>query len=410
MNERRVFLEDAMPGDVLARPVAARTGLVLLEAGTVLTPDNLQGLRDHRILYVDIRDEEAEGEIAPAAEPPPLDWGALAPAAPVEPSRPADEIDAAIEAAVAKRPPIERPLRALEPVPYRPEEAGTGRQEAKALRARAVRVAAETFGEVARRGDPRVRAIKEFIRDLVRRGIENPHIFPSMAAIRAYDDAIVDQAVKSTVYAIMIGWALGFDREEIEALAECSFLHDVGMTRVPAAVWRKPGPLTLAETLEIQRHVVHGADILEGVPGVNPWAAIVAYQHHERHDGSGYPKERRGVGIFEYARIVGLADYYAARTAPRPHRERHHGYDVMTDVLGAADRLFDARVVRAFLSVAGLYPVGSRVRLSNGSAAVVLSANPAAPYLPVVRVVDAPSSDPLDLYVARHLVISGPAR
>lgn len=407
-KERRVYVDEAIPGDVLARAVTNRAGLVLLDAGTVLSMEMISGLRDHRVLTIDVLEEEPEPE-----EPPPPDWDKIIQAITEPPTRTEEAREEAVQAKVAARPPVARPERPAPALPFDPSAARPARAEARALRARAVKVAVEVYGEIARRGDPRVRAIKDFVADLVGRGLANPHIFPSMAAIGAYDDALVDQSVRSTVYAIMIGWAMGMDREELEVLAECAFLHDVGMTRVRPEVWRKRGPLSLGERLEIQRHTIHGADILERVVGISPWAEVVAYQHHERHDGSGYPKERRGAGIFEYARIVGLADVYAARTAPRPYRDAHHGYFVMSDLVGEYDRLFHPQVVRAFLSVMGLYPVGSRVVLSDGSTAQVVAANAAAPYRPVVRLVEtpdgAPPGDVVDLLQAPSLAITGPA-
>jgi HD-GYP domain-containing protein (c-di-GMP phosphodiesterase class II) len=410
MTERRVYLDEAMPGDVVARPVTNRAHLVLLDAGAVLTMEMIAGLKDHRVLTIDIRDDEPAPD-----EPPPPDWKALVGIEPAPaPSRTDERRDESVETKVAGRPRLARPAQPPPAVAFDPSAARPARREARALRARAVHVAVEAYGEIARRGDPRVRAIKDFVADLVRRGLENPHVFPSIVAVHAYDDALVDQAVRSTVYSVMIGWAMGMDRDELEAIAECAFLHDVGMTRVRPEVWRKRGSLALAERLEIQKHVIHGADILEEIVGISPWAEVVAYQHHERHDGTGYPKERRGVGIFEYARIVGLADYYAARTSPRPHRDRQHGYDVMRDVIAEIDHLFHPQVVRAFLSVMGLYPVGSRVVLSDGSTGQVVAANAAAPYRPVVRVVDLPDErgrpgEIIDLLRAPAVAITGPA-
>lgn len=368
--EKRISLDEVREGMILARPVISEDRSVLLEAEAVLTGFQIGRLRDWRIRSVAVQSRPGEGAMPPEA----IDAFV-------------GRLEASIEKRLSGRTPIEREARSPGASPFRRDEAAAGRRRAVPLRARALRVADDTFRSLRRRDDPDVVPIRGLIESLVDAGLENRHVFTSVVAVQAYDDHLLDHAVKSTVHAILIGYFLGFSTEELYELAECTLLHDVGMTRVPAAIWKKEGAIDQNEFLEIQKHVIYGADLLVDVPGLSRWADVVAYQHHERHDGSGYPKGRAGRLVFEYARIVGLADAYAGMTAPRPHRERMLGYEAMKSILDASDRLFDPKIVRAFLAVMALYPLGSLVALSTGEIAVVVAANPDHPYRPTVKVI-----------------------
>lgn len=146
------------------------------------------------------------------------------------------------------------------------------------------------------------------------------------------------------------------------------------MSRVHKHILLKSAPLTPSERAEIQKHPVHGVALLEKVRSVAPASAKIAlYQTHERSDGGGYPRKRSSQSIHEYAKVIAVADTYAALRSPRPWREAKLPYEAMeTVVRGAAERRLDLRAVRGLLQVAGLYPIGSWVQLNTGEIARVI--------------------------------------
>jgi HD-GYP domain-containing protein (c-di-GMP phosphodiesterase class II) len=139
----------------------------------------------------------------------------------------------------------------------------------------------------------------------------------------------------------------------------------------------------------------------------------IAYQVHERFNGSGYPRGRSGPQLHEYAKLVSVADVYAAMTANRPYRKAMPPYEAAKTILyeGAEDK-FDRTLVRALLDTVSLFPIGSQVYLSDGSAARVLRANPGLHTRPVVETIGSdgsPTGQVVDLAedAALHVVRAG---
>jgi HD-GYP domain-containing protein (c-di-GMP phosphodiesterase class II) len=135
----------------------------------------------------------------------------------------------------------------------------------------------------------------------------------------------------------------------------------------------------------VAQHPIHTLNYLEGISGISQHTLMIAYQSHERGDCSGYPRGRHRSLIHPFARLVAVADTFAAIVAHRPHRNARGAYEAMHILLkeGAHDR-FDREVLRALLDCLSLFPIGSYVRLSTGDVARVLRANPGLHTKPVV--------------------------
>lgn len=376
---RNIPLEQVQPGTVLGADLHAVNGNVLLQEGTVLTEKHICSLNNYMIDAVPVRPEVSETCVVP--ESPVIDWKKFAELKrDMTPVR-ARQLESALARKILDAPPKDRNLiNSLIDCAGNQSKVSAGIQDAELLRRQAIEVCRNTFVEIAEKREIDVKRLRRLSRLFIDKGLDNPFVFPVLLNLRNYDDHLIDHSVKTSIYSLMIGARLGMDGSELAELFECALLHDVGMIHVPEKVWKKKGPLEVHEQLEMQKHVIYGADMLHDVKNISPWADIVAYQHHERFDGSGYPKERKGRAICEFARIVGLADHYAACTAPRPFRERLHGYKVMTNVLSELNGKFDAKVVRAFLMAMGLYPVGNKVELSDGRKGLVVAAHPTLSY------------------------------
>lgn len=174
-------------------------------------------------------------------------------------------------------------------------------------------------------------------------------------------------------------------------------LHDVGKTQVPKRILDKPGPLTPEEYAMVKTHSAHGYGMLINFP----FASSIAYQHHERLDGSGYPRGLKGKEINEESQITAMADVFDALISHRQYRAGFPPHEAYEFLAATGNVHFDITLVRAFLSNVAAYPAGVMVELSDGSVALVLETPHGQPLLPRVRCL----FDPELRYIASPLEI-----
>jgi putative two-component system response regulator len=162
------------------------------------------------------------------------------------------------------------------------------------------------------------------------------------------DTGAHDQRVGSYVLAIAL--ELGVDRDRAELLRLVSPLHDIGKIAIPAALLQKPGPLTYRERRAVERHAAVGHDLLAGSGNeLLETAATIAWTHHERWDGTGYPRRLAGDEIPLEGRIVAVADVFDALTSDRAYRPRLSAGAARAHVADGTGKAFDPAVVDAFL-------------------------------------------------------------
>lgn len=217
----------------------------------------------------------------------------------------------------------------------------------------------------------------------------------SLATAVSDDRTLADHALKTTLLAMALGVEMGFDADNVRQLGAIGLVQDWGMIRVPRAVRESSEPLNEVDVNEIQKHPIYVLDLLAHVGGLPRSAGIVAYQVHERPDGSGYPRGRSGNKIHPFARVLHVADAFVAMTSPRPYRPALMPYGALECLLRQASlRRVDSDVVRALLQVQSLFPIGSYVQLSDGSTAQVLRRNGSKYMKPIVRVTHLPDGEP----------------
>ncbi len=178
-----------------------------------------------------------------------------------------------------------------------------------------------------------------------------------------------------------------YDRmdQRLSTLGLGLLLHDIGKMAVPADVLNKPGPLDPAEWQLMRTHPEAGVALL-GTSTLGPLVTAVIRDHHERMDGSGYPRGAVGDEIHPFARIAAVADVYDAITSARPYKAAASARVGVQVIAGGDGTAFDPEVVETFRRVVFPFPVGTEVELSDGRVGVVSSVDPEQPELPVVRV------------------------
>lgn len=201
--------------------------------------------------------------------------------------------------------------------------------------------------------------------------------------LRSISDYTFEHSVNVCVYALLIGNALGLAGEELRALGMGALLHDVGKI-LCADLIAKEGKLSEEDWVRVRQHPVDGFEMLRPHHDLHLYVAHVAYQHHERLDGSGYPRGLVGDKILPVARIVAASDVYDAMTTDRPHARGRPAHVAMDVLRQGAGTLFDERVVQAFSQRVAVYPAGTPVLLADGTVAVVAGQG-AIPGEPLVR-------------------------
>jgi HD-GYP domain-containing protein (c-di-GMP phosphodiesterase class II) len=223
------------------------------------------------------------------------------------------------------------------------------------------------------------------------------------------DGELYHHSVNVTLFALAVGMGMGMPRDQLIELGMGSLLHDVGKLRVPETILKKPGRLTEEEFEYIKLHTAYGYELLSVVPDLPKASARVALQHHERFDGSGYPRGLVGEEIHLYSRITGAVDVYEALTANRVYRCAYLPHQAYELLLGGGGSQFDPAVIDSFVSTIAIYPVGMTLLLSNGYRAVVTRSPKRQTQRPVVRIIEDsdghPVQTPWELDLSKELTV-----
>ncbi|HET6426127.1 MAG TPA: HD-GYP domain-containing protein [Planctomycetaceae bacterium] len=209
------------------------------------------------------------------------------------------------------------------------------------------------------------------------------------AAVEATRDPDLSQhCLKMATLGMAIGIEMGLDEDNCKRIGVAGLIHDWGMAKVPAEIRTSPNKLSEYDFYQIKKHPIYTAEMLERMAGIPSMVPIIVYQVHERPNGLGYPRGRTGERIHLFARILAVADTYSALTEPRPYRQPLAPYAAMECLVKLAkSRDVDPEVVRAFLKVMSLFPIGSFVALSDGSVARTIRRNGEHYTKPIVCVI-----------------------
>lgn len=203
-----------------------------------------------------------------------------------------------------------------------------------------------------------------------------------------HDDLMfIDHAINNMIYSLKLGIRMGYPLRRLVGLGLAALHHDIGMFLIPEQILAKTQRLTAAELAEIQKHPGTGRNLLKTYDEIDPEISRAVYEHHERESKQGYPEGIGNGKICEYAKIIGICDSYEAMTHNRPHKKAMEQYVSVLELAGTKDLLFDPRIVKVFLDVITVYPIGSYVRLNNNAIGVVVATNTGNPFRPVVGIV-----------------------
>jgi HD-GYP domain-containing protein (c-di-GMP phosphodiesterase class II) len=219
----------------------------------------------------------------------------------------------------------------------------------------------------------RMRKMNTVVQTMVDNILDNRDALMGLTSIKMYDEYTFAHSVNTAILSISLGTYLSFEKSQIAALGVAALMHDIGKVNVPHEVINKPGKLTDEEWQLVKRHPIEGALLLSDVPGVSKLAMVAAFEHHQHNDAFGYPKVDGDLKQHPFSQIVSLADAYEALTAARVYYSVQMPPDEAVRILLAKrGTTFNAVIVKAFVNMIGIFPIGTLLKLDTGEAGLVM--------------------------------------
>ncbi len=215
------------------------------------------------------------------------------------------------------------------------------------------------------------KAVENSVVKIIDSILDNEDAAVNLLNIKNFDDYTYTHSVNVSTISLLIASKLKLTREEFVELGVGAMLHDLGKVKVPLAVLNKPDRLDNDEFEIMKKHPIFTYQILKGNETISDISKYIAAEHHEKYDGTGYPRGLKKNGINFFARIVSIADVYDALTTDRIYRKAMKPYDAMKIIVSGSGTHFDPEMVRVFLKAVSIYPAGSHVLLNTGEMAVV---------------------------------------
>lgn len=233
------------------------------------------------------------------------------------------------------------------------------------------------------------------VKEIVGNVIDNKDVELTMRHLWGHHEYTYLHCVNVAILAVSVGIKINLPLEDLTYLGTAGMLHDIGKNKIAPELLDKKGKLSEEELGMLRMHPEFGYEMLTKSPELNSVTRAGVLQHHERFDGTGYPRGLKGNEISLYARILAVADTYDAMTSDRAYREAYAPSEAVEFLMGNGDQLYDNRIIDAFVKCVTIYPVGSCVELNNGVKAIILKNYQDCVLRPLVR--DIESKEVLDL-------------
>jgi HD-GYP domain-containing protein (c-di-GMP phosphodiesterase class II) len=245
---------------------------------------------------------------------------------------------------------------------------------------------------------------KQAVTEITDSVVRNPDAMMLLVTMRDKAEETLNRATQVSVYMTVFGRFLQLERVSLEILGLIGLLQDVGMLKLPAGMPGRRSDLVLAEDEIFKSHVTHGVEILSQTAGLPPDLPGLASLHHERYDGSGYPRGLKGSAISQTGAIAGIVDTFDMLTAPAPYGMQMPPSNALNVLFRNRGTQFHAALVEQFIQCVGAFPVGSVVELNSGEVGVVITQNLVKRLQPRVMVVQDANGNPIHPHKILDLV------
>jgi HD-GYP domain-containing protein (c-di-GMP phosphodiesterase class II) len=241
----------------------------------------------------------------------------------------------------------------------------------------------ESFKEIARkvttRGRVGMRKTVRVVQDMVGHLIEDEEVYSAISTLRMFDDYTFTHSVNVTMLSMCIGKHVNLSRRSLERLGICALFHDLGKIEVPYEVLNKPGKLEDSEFKLIEEHSMNSARLIVKLKASRDRKAKILlppFEHHLKYNLSGYPYANWQKPLTLFGRIITIADVYDAITSPRVYRRSIMSPDrALGLMLEGAGKDFDPILIKIFINILGVYPVGTLLKLDTDELALVISSS-----------------------------------
>jgi putative nucleotidyltransferase with HDIG domain len=250
----------------------------------------------------------------------------------------------------------------------------------------AVSVASSVWESASTEGKPDASMARTMVDGLAQAVAQNRTALLALTTLKNYDNYTFTHMVNVSILTMGQARALGIDGPLLREFGLAALMHDIGKVRTPLEVLNKPEKLTDTEFVIMKRHTVDGAEILRKTPDMPALAPVIAFEHHLRLDGTGYPNGVTRSSLNVGTMLCSIADVYDAMRSQRRYQQAFPSERIIEVMKRNDGQQFDQHLVRRFTQLIGIYPVGNLVRLNTGEVAVVLKIYAPDPHRPQVRV------------------------
>ncbi len=341
---RLVPIGSVREGTKLGKDIYNEKGSVLLKRGVVLNESLLQRIEDNKVFTVYVDDEYSDKEIEDIIRPE------LRQRAVVSLKETFDQIDK-----------FNRQSKQSDDIKLREDL-------------------------LIKRMEKYISCLKQVSELIVDEISSNRQIMINLVDIKNIDTYTYQHSLNTAILSIILGMEMKYRRDELFKLFFGALLHDIGKAFIPRSIIDKRGAYTEEEVAMIKEHPDRGYNYLKEFYGIPSPSKVVAIQHHEKYDGSGYPKGMSGTYIHKFSRIVAIADVYDSMTSDSPNSRALPPNEAIEYIMGAAGSHFDFEMASVFCRKVIPYPEGTLVNISTGQIAVIVSVNPNYPLRPRIKI------------------------
>jgi putative nucleotidyltransferase with HDIG domain len=260
--------------------------------------------------------------------------------------------------------------------------------------AQSLLLAQEAWETVAAGRDLDPFTVRDLVQFLIYKVARSNAALGQILAVKQYENLTYCHSVNVAMLSLLLGQRLAFDEPTMAALVEAALLHDIGKTRVPLEIVKKPGALDKRERKLIEAHTTIGSEILVEIDGLRPLTPTVALEHHRTVRGGGYPDLGEGIVPHALSQLVSVADVYEALTGARSYQIPTLPEQACLVLARIAGEQLNTSLVKTFVNTITFFPLGSLVRTDRNEVGVVIRTNTADPLHPVVAVMNEGADGP----------------
>jgi len=237
-----------------------------------------------------------------------------------------------------------------------------------------IKVVEDTINQVRLGNIPKTTEVSRVTNVLTDLVLEDKNTMIGLTMIKNYDNYLFNHSANVSILSVALGEGMGYSKPQLYVLGTAGLLHDMGKVGVAEEVIRKPGNLSSEEWQRIRQHPELGSKIAKRMDDMHQLVPRIILEHHIGNDHSGYPESQ--MSVHPFSMIVTITDSYDAMTTLRVYQRSSHPAEAIRIMLDLSGKRFDPEILKTFINMLGLYPVGTPVRLASNEIGIVTKVDP----------------------------------